>query len=303
MKNHTQTVAVLLAGAMLLTLASCAEKWKTTESGLHYKFQTTHPDAQKVQEGDVLVGEMTVRIDTTEIFSNRGHADRILGATPSFRGDLYEGLLMMHIGDAATFYFPADTLAEFLQEGQMPPQYKPGTGMNIYYEISLQDIVTHDELLIEENNYRAEMDSLRANEPQAIASYVRDNGIKAKPNADGLYIIVKKAGNGPKVETGREVALNYTGRLLDGTIFDSSVESDAIQGGIQQPGRPYEPLTYTVGKMSLIPGWEQGVMGQPAGTRLQLLIPSALAYGPRGAGNAIPPYSPLLFDIEIVSVK
>ena len=62
-------------------------------------------------------------------------------------------------------------------------------------------------------------------------------------------------------------------------------------------------MTYVVGRDRLIPGWEQGVMGQPAGTVLQLVIPSAQAYGPRGAGNMIPPYSPLVFDIEIVSVK
>ena len=62
-------------------------------------------------------------------------------------------------------------------------------------------------------------------------------------------------------------------------------------------------MTYTVGKDKLIEGWEQGVMGMPEGTVLQLVIPSALAYGPRQKSNVILPYSPLVFDIEIVSVK
>lgn len=303
MKQHRQSIAVLLAGALLLTTFGCNQKWNTTESGLHYKFETTNSKAQQVQDGDVLVGEMTVKIDTTEIFSNVGNAQRILRATPTFNGDLYEGLLLMHIGDKATFYFPADTLAAFLQPGQMPPLYKPGTGMNIYYTVTLQDIVTNEELQAEENNYQAEMENLRAAEPEAIATYIKDNNIKAKPTANGLYIITKKAGNGPKVQAGSQVAINYTGRLLDGTIFDTSVESDAIQGGLQQPGRTYEPLTYTVGQMSLIEGWEQGVMGQAAGSHIQLVIPSALAYGSRGAGELIRPYSPLVFDLEIVSVK
>ena len=114
---------------------------------------------------------------------------------------------------------------------------------------------------------------------------------------------MKKKGNGAKVAAGRTVAMNYTGRLLDGTMFDSSVESDAIQGGIQQPGRTYEPLTYVVGQMRLIPGWEESVMGMPEGTVMQVVMPSAQAYGPQGAGKDIPPYSPLVFDIEIVSVK
>ena len=66
--------------------------------------------------------------------------------------------------------------------------------------------------------------------------------------------------------------------------------------------RTYEPLTYVVGQMSLIRGWEEGIMGQPAGSKLQLLIPSNMAYGPQRAGN-IPPYSPLVFDLDIVSVE
>lgn len=118
---------------------------------------------------------------------------------------------------------------------------------------------------------------------------IANNNITAKPTAEGLYVIVNKKGTGAKVAMGREVSMHYTGRLLDGTTFDSSVGK--------------EPLTYTVGRMGLIRGWEEGVMGQPEGTQLQIIMPSALGYGSKGAGQMIPPYSPLVFDIEIVSVK
>ena len=303
MKHTHKAATLLIAGLALLTAFGCNNSYKTTDSGLHYKFEKSNPGAPQVQEGDVLVGEMTVKLDTIEIFTNRGHADRILRATPSFDGDLYEGLLMMHIGDVATFYIDADDMAKYLEPRQMHPDYKPGTGMKLYYTVNLQDIVSNEDILAEQNNWRNAMEQRRTSEPEAIAAYIKDNHITATPDADGLYIVVKKKGNGPKVQAGSTVAINYTGRLLDGTIFDSSVESDAIQGGLQQSGRTYEPLTHTVGKMSLIPGWERGVMGQPAGTRLQLVVPSALAYGPQGAGELIPPYTPLVFDLEIVSVK
>ena len=183
------------------------------------------------------------------------------------------------------------------------PYYELGKGMKIYYEISLQDIVTKEELEEEQNNFMAEMKERQQNEPEAIETYVRENNITVKPNDKGVYVIVKKKGTGAKVAAGRTVAMNYTGRLLDGTMFDSSVESDAIQGGLQQPGRTYEPLTYVVGQMRLIPGWEESVMGMPEGTVMQVIMPSAQGYGPQGAGQMIPPYSPLVFDIEIVSVK
>lgn len=302
MKKTIKMAAMLVAGAVMLT-ACGGDGFKTTDSGLHYKFEKQNKSGQQVQDGDVLVGEMTITFDTIQTFSNVGHADRILQAQRSFDGDLYEGLLMMHVGDKAIFAIEADTLAKFLQPNQMPPYYVQGQGMKIYYEIDLQDVVSRDEIMEEQENFMKEMQERQQNEPDAIASYVSENNITAKPDANGLYVIVKKKGNGTKVAAGRNVAIDYTGRLLDGTMFDSSVESDAKEGGIYQAGRTYEPLTYTVGQMSLIRGWEEGISGQPEGTELQLIIPSALGYGPQGAGQMIPPYSPLVFDIKIVSVK
>lgn len=302
MKRQVKVATLLVAGMALL--AACNnDGFKTTDGGLQYRFDKQNKDSQQVQEGDVLVGEMTFKFDTMTLFTNVGKADRIMQASPNFDGGLYEGLLMMHVGDQATFAIMADSLAKFVQPEQMPQGYQRGTGQKFFYEINLQDIVTKEELEEERNAFMAEAQERQEKEPQMIADYVRDNGIAAKPNADGLYVIVKKRGSGPKVATGKEVAVNYTGRLLDGTMFDSSVESDAKEGDIYDPQRPYEPLVYTHGRGQLIPGWEQGIEGQPAGSQLQIIIPSALGYGPRGAGQRIPPYSPLVFDLEIVSVK
>ena len=302
MKRQVKVATLLVAGMTLL--AACSnDGFKTTDGGLQYRFDKQNSNGQQVQEGDVIIGEMTFKFDTMTLFTNVGYADRLMQASPNAPGNLYEGLLMMHVGDQATFAIMADSMAKFVQPEQMPQGYQRGTGQKFYYEINLQDILTKEELEAERTNFMAEAQQRQENEPQMIADYVHDNGINAKPNADGLYVIVKKRGNGSKVATGKEVAVNYTGRLLDGTMFDSSVESDAKEGDIYNPQRPYEPLTYTQGRGQLIPGWEQGVEGQPAGSQLQLIIPSALGYGPRGAGQMIPPYSPLVFDIEIVSVK
>ena len=303
-KNIRMATMIVAASAMLGACNSGDLKgFKTTDNGLHYKFETVNKDGQQVQDGDVLVGEMIVRFDTAEVFNNTGNPGRILQAMPTFDGDVYEGLLMMHVGDKATFAVELDTLAKYFQPNQMPPFYEAGKGMKMYYEITLNDIVTKEELAEEQANIYAEMQERQQNEPADIARYVADNNITEKPTADGLYIIVKKKGTGATVAAGKKVAINYTGRLLDGTMFDSSVESDAKLGNIYVAGRTYQPLTYVVGQMSLIRGWEEGIKGQPAGSVLRLVIPSALGYGAQGAGQLIPPYSPLVFDLEIVSVE
>ena len=291
MKRQLRMATAMVAGTMLLTACGSGDMkgYKQTADGLYYRFEVQNKDAQQVQEGDVLVGEMTLRLDTTVLLSNVGRTERLMPAIPSYDGVLHEGLLMMHVGDKVTFAIEADSMAKFMQPNQMPPMYEQGKGMKFYYEINLQDIVTKEEFAEEQANYQAQMEQVRQQEPELIANYVKENNIKAQPTADGLYIIVKKAGKGTKVAVGRQVAMHYTGRLLDGTVFDSSIGK--------------EPLSYVVGQMGLIRGWEEGVMGQSEGSQLQLIIPSAMGYGSQGAGQQIPPYSPLVFDIEIVSVK
>lgn len=305
MKKSIKMAALLVAGVTMMVACSGTDKegFKKTDNGLYYKFEKQNPEGLQVQEGDVLVGELTIKFEDSLIFTNKGQARRIATAVPNFEIKIGEGLLMMHVGDVATFAMDADSAAKYIDQKYMPRNWEAGKGQKIYYEISLQDIVTSDEIEQERLNRENSNEQRRMSEPEDIAEYVKANNITVKPTANGLYVIVKKRGTGAKVATGMEVAINYTGRLLDGTIFDSSVESDARSGEIYDANRPYKPLTYVVGKMGLIPGWEQGIMGQPQGTILQLVIPSALAYGSHGAGSKILPFSPLVFDIEIVSVN
>ena len=270
-----------------------------------YRFETTNPEGAQPQVGDVLVGELIWLLDGDTLWNNTGKADRIfqVAESPMFKGDIPEGLLMMHVGDKAIFKVPADSMAKFMQSNQMPPKYQSGTNQYFYYEISLMDIVTKEELEQEYANMMEEAKQRQEEEPALIAKYIADNKITAKPTKSGLYIIVNKKGTGAKVAPGKKVSVNYTGRLLDGTLFDSSREAEAREAGKYLEGREYGPLTYTVGSQPMIPGWEEGIMGQPAGSDITLIIPSELAYGARRAGKDILPYTPLTFNLTIESVE
>ena len=103
---------------------------------------------------------------------------------------------------------------------------------------------------------------------------------------------------------GDTIMVNYVGSLLNGQIFDTSVESVAKTAGTYQQGRPYEPLPVVLGEHRVIPGWEEGLALLNEGSKAKFIIPSKLGYGEQGMGNgAIPPYATLLFDVEIVKVK
>ena len=99
-----------------------------------------------------------------------------------------------------------------------------------------------------------------------------------------------KVGQGPEALRFAEVDVHYTGRLDSGDVFDSSISRG-------------EPFRFTLGAGQVIPGWEIGILGMKVGGKRVLTIPPELAYGKRGAGNAIPPNARLTFEVELVAVK
>lgn len=115
---------------------------------------------------------------------------------------------------------------------------------------------------------------------------------KLRPEVDttasGLQYEVIVKGEGPNPTATSEVTVHYTGKLLDGTVFDSSVERG-------------EPISFNLGQV--IPGWTEGLQLMQPGAKYILYIPSDLAYGEKGAGADIPPYSTLIFEVELIAIK
>jgi FKBP-type peptidyl-prolyl cis-trans isomerase len=93
-------------------------------------------------------------------------------------------------------------------------------------------------------------------------------------------------GKGEQTTAGKEVSVNYKGELLNGKVFDSSIEAEAKKANLNQGGRTYEPIKFTLGKGQVIKGWDEGIALLKKGGKAILVIPSPLAYGERGAGCA-----------------
>jgi FKBP-type peptidyl-prolyl cis-trans isomerase len=95
-------------------------------------------------------------------------------------------------------------------------------------------------------------------------------------------------------KTGDTVSMNYTGRLQNGTVFDSNVDPKF---------KHVEPFTFTLGAGQVIPGWDKGIVGMKVGEKKTLVIPPEDAYGSAGAGGVIPPNATLIFDVELLAIK
>jgi len=102
------------------------------------------------------------------------------------------------------------------------------------------------------------------------------------------------------VKEGNKIAVDYTGRLKDGTVFDSSIEKVAKKHNVYSPGRDYEPLTFVVGQGRLIKGFEEGVKGMNVGDKKEVEIPPEEAYGKSGdhplAGKT------LIFELHVKEI-
>ncbi len=127
---------------------------------------------------------------------------------------------------------------------------------------------------------------------------------EAQKTASGLRYIITEKGNGPKPEIGQFLEVNYTGYLMDGTMFDSSVEEDAKRGGVFNPQRPYEPFPVVCGPQGrVIEGWREGLQLLNVGDKAKLIIPPHLGYGDRAMGPRLPANSVLVFDVQIMGIK
>ncbi|WP_392566981.1 FKBP-type peptidyl-prolyl cis-trans isomerase [Utexia brackfieldae] len=118
-----------------------------------------------------------------------------------------------------------------------------------------------------------------------LSQNLSNEGVKSTES--GLQYKILAPGEGARPQASDRVRVHYTGRLVDGTVFDSSVER----------GMPAEfPVN------GVIPGWVEALQLMSVGAKWQLFIPQELAYGERGAGADIPPYSALIFDVELLDI-
>ena len=124
---------------------------------------------------------------------------------------------------------------------------------------------------------------------RAGEAFLTENGKRSevKTTDSGLQYEVLEEGDGPRPEAGDKVVVHYTGKLIDGTVFDSSEERG-------------EPATF--GVTQVIPGWVEALQLMKAGSKWRLFIPSQLAYGPQGAGGVIGPNQTLIFDVNLIKV-
>ncbi len=286
----------LIIPIMILIFSACGtSEFKQTDRGLTYKVHKSNRGSKAVIDNIVKI-DIAYRYPADSVlFSNKdfGEAMYIPVIPSEYEGDIYEGFRMMAKGDSVTFKLDALNFFTITQQMPMVPDFIPMDD-SVYVDVLILDIFTQDEYQAYRQKKRDDMikeqEVARHEEEGLRQRYLDENNITVEPEESGLVIVVKEEGSGPKPQSGQNVKVHYTGTLLDGTKFDSSLDRG-------------EPFTFRLGAGQVIRGWDEGVSKLKIGSKAKLIIPSYLAYGDQQRGPVIAPYSTLIFELEVIDAN
>ncbi|GEP98649.1 FKBP-type peptidyl-prolyl cis-trans isomerase [Chitinophaga cymbidii] len=270
---------LLLVASLGLLAASCGSSGpRKTPGGIDYTIDEKGK-GEKLKEGDTVLMHFSTYLNDSLLMDSRKERAGVpitINITKSKdKLDLMDGFVELSEGDSATFVLPVDSLP------QMPMFAKKGDKMRIAFRV--------------EGKYSKAKQN--AKEEKEIKEYIDKNKLNTTKTASGVHIAVTQEGTGDKPKTGDIVSVNYTGKLLDGTMFDSNQDTTL------RPGMPLQPLTFPVGQGRVIPGWDEGIAELKKGSKATLVIPSSLAYGVDGSPPMIKPNSVLVFTVELLDIK
>jgi FKBP-type peptidyl-prolyl cis-trans isomerase FkpA len=300
---------ILSAGVLVgsVAMVSC-KKTQTTTDGIEYTY--IKEGKEKPNNGEFVVYHFTAKTGSDSTFISsydqptpaylqyNDSTERLSGIDEIFLG-LKSGDSIV-VNSTAEKIFGATGLPPFLTSDE-----------NVSISIGVVDVL-EEKVFQDYFNDLAEANQKKESERavvqlqediKAIEDYISENNLDATKTESGLFYVIEEEGNGPEVDQGDTVAVNYTGYVLDGTVFDTSLESVAKENNTFMEGRPYEPIEFPVGMGRVIPGWDEGLQYLKKGSKAKLLIPSTLAYGNRQASEVITANSILVFDVEVTDVK
>lgn len=296
----------MIIAAAAIGLAGCKGGFKQGAGGMLYNIRTDKA-GPTIKPGDF--------ISLNLILKNEG--DSVLGSTYDLgrpvpqimekevrKGDVSSAFLLLSEGDSATVKLAVDSL--FKKGAPRPPGIK---GKYLIYEIKVEKVIprgNQSDPVFQAHvtdYFKAQSEIIKKKEPAQIKKYVDDKKLQLTTTASGLQYKINTPGSGPKVVAGDTAVVNYTGRLLNGKLFDTNIKDDAkTDPKIYDARRTYEPIKVPVGEGRVIAGWDEGLQLLNKGAKATYVIPSNIAYGEQGYPPRIGSFAPITFEVELLNI-
>jgi FKBP-type peptidyl-prolyl cis-trans isomerase FkpA len=283
-----------------MLLLSCNSKddvttgFTKTTSGFYYKLVNTNERKINFNNGDIAKLHLAQYIDDSLLNSTYGKTpDYIKVDTSNKQFDFTELLPKLHVGDSVQCLFATkDIIKRADAKSEIPLFLQQGTYIKVYFKIS--ERFTVDSLAaIDFKKEKQIADSIfkvyeTIGLQKATAQWNSYIATIKEPLIDlknGLYVQILKNGTGAKIKKGDAVAVNYTGKLIDGKIFESTL--------------PNKPFKMHVEEGAAISGFDKAIATLKIGDEARLYIPASLAYKGQNKGSKLPPFSNLIFDVKV----
>lgn len=297
---------VIVLASMIFS--SCNPGFKKGEGGIEYKIfsKGEGPTIKQGQFMQMHIGQYYDNGNTDSLLQDTRTGSPVIEPmdTTYIPPSYFKIISQMKKGDSLVMRILIDSMFAKNPESR-PPYFKKGhyfittvKMLNILKNKSEVDSANKAEMLIAQRKDSIKNIAMMAADDRKINDYLTNNKIKATKAAQGTYVQIIQPGTGPLIDTSVVVVTNYTGRTMDGKMFDSNTDSSK---GHVEPFKVNMTSDWSLGT-SVIPGWTDGLKLLNKGAKAKFYIPSPLAYGSRQMGPDIKPNSILVFDIEVLDV-
>lgn len=281
--------STLICLSAMLFLSACNQKYpgyKQSTDGLYYRFYKQNKAAVQPQQTDFMKLDVACYLHDSLYYdwTESGSDVYMQLSEPHFKGDLQSALAMMHVGDSASFYIKADSVAIHYYD-QDPAAVGLKAEDDFRYEVKLVELMTQE--AFQKNVEDMKKEKMKESNAR-FAEYIKAEGIDVEPFSSGIYIVTTEKGKGRCPVKGEKVELDFEAFLLDGQSIGSTFGQD-------------EKFTFVLGEGYVIPGWEEIVPKMHLGERVRAYIPFEMAYGEHSV-SGIPPYANLMYDIKLLKI-
>jgi len=297
MKKKLMILALAAAG-----LASCNGGFKKGSGGLLYE---KHVDkgGPVITPGDFISVNLVAKTDGDSVlFSTyeQGNPSLAVYQKPQTEGDVMSAFKYLAEGDSATIKVNIDSVYK--------KKRPPIKGKYVVYEVKVEKLIQKGKLTDTAFNNRitaylkAKADVLAKQEPEKMKKYIADHKLTMTTTASGLMYVVTLPGSSEKPVPGDTAVMNYAVKFISGKLLETNIKDVAVKANKVTPGAQYKPIKLPMGTRGAILGLEEGLQYLGKGGKATYVIPSKLAYGEQGNPGGVPPYSPLVFDVELVDI-
>ncbi len=276
---------------ILIFLSACdtdSSGYKTAKNGLKFQYLIENSQGKSPKAGDYVEIKLIYTNNKDSILFNSNDISSTIKMRvdkPSHKACFEEALFMLKTGDQALFKIPADSFFIKTKKTKVPNWVKKGDVLT--FDIKLINILNKEQIRKEQQTLK---EKRKKEEDEMISLYIKENKIEEESLISGLYYIEIQEGKGKYSKPGDLLQVHYTGKFIDGRTFDSSLDRNEL-------------FVFQLGNAEVIAGWEEGFSKMKEGGKAKFIIPSHLAYGEKGYGKIIPPYSTLIFDVALIKIK